>query len=738
MQYRSSTHAERRPLRGGAVRRVAVLALLASLAAGALQPGEAAAQRRFPEIGIHEVEPSYIATPRFRELVLYHPRRPQAGRFIRGIFPWDLADPVAPHRGDDERAWFDEWVTAVRRLGAEPFVVFNHGGVRVRDPRRYRRAFDKFIEIYGPNGSNLAKVDLIAPWNEPNRRVTVSVRRKGKDKQKQVITTGPRTAARFFSEAEGSCRAHGVTCRLVAGEFAGNMSERDQRFYRIYFDEMRRKRAKPYRFGVHIAADVKRFQVCNSSRARTQIRQRTRALRERRHPSSEFPYAAYCRGKGARARLLAEFRERLVGRRGAFRGVPVWVTEVPTYRSLAFARKGFRVNLTFEDTVQCRAVTFLQRLRGVQRVYIYRFADRRGVVKRKVSRTTERGLFPRSERPVPRRERPTSPRPSRMNAFFNVKFLDGKCRGHAYATAFSTGQRRQWIANHGLNAETQLLADVDADSAADAVVYRRSDGAWFVARARPRPAPGSFEPQRQWLSNHRPGAERVLMDDVNDDNRADAVVFDGQAGAWYVALSQPNGTFAPEPGPWRQGFGVGSSHVALSDVNGDGSADAVAYYSDGSWRFARAMGRSFGAEELWISGHGVGSEEQMLDDVNGDDLPDAVVYDEQTGAWDVVASNRAAPSPSPPERWASGFAGEKRMLDDVTGDNVADAIVYNDGTWTVAPSVATEFLVRTRKAWARGFGRGAKSQRVGDVTGDDKGDAVVFDAGNWTVQPAAP
>lgn len=695
---------------------------------------------------------------RFRELVRYHqaPLQPpvlirprQRQRLVRGIFPWDLALPVDPGR-TGLRQRFEDWAIAVRRLGAEPFVTFNHGGSGFApSPGRYGKAFAAFLKAFGPNGESAAKVTLIAPWNEPNQRFDVNVvrRRKGKE-QKETVSAiaGAATAARYFKKANQACHASGVRCKLVAGEFAGNMSPANQRYYERYFHELRAKPrpVRPGLFGVHIAGDVKRFQICNSRSAHKQINDRIRKRRQlirERHGDPrrvrDFPFRGFCgpNGKATRARLLHEFRKRIAGREGAFRGARMWVTEVPTYRTLAYIGHGVRARLSFEDSVQCRAVNFLRQLPRVGRVYIYRFWDRDGpIIHHETEGYTQRTLVPRHiGSPLPQLAALGTPRPAHMDAFFNVKFLDGKCKGHAYARTF--GAEKQWIGNYGRAEEKQMLSDVDGDSAADAVVYRKDDGAWFVARALARTM--TFEGQTQWLGDHRRGVERPLMDDVNGDDKADAVVFD--AGTWYVAISKPEQRrFEPEPGPWRQGFGVGADHVALSDVTGDGRADAVAYYPDGSWHVARAEGAAFVGDEVWVRGHGVGSEQQMLDDVNGDDVADAVVWDAQTGNWDVAVSNLSHTAFDPPKQWATNFVANatKPTLDDVTGDNVADAIIYHEGAWAVAPSTTSGFA--GAEPWASEFGRGASERFVGDVTGDDKGDAVVFNAGGWAVRPAVP
>src|SRR5436190_960904 len=52
-------------------------------------------------------------------------------------------------------------------------------------------------------------------------------------------------------------------------------------------------------------------------------------------------------------------------------------------------------------------------------------------------------------------------------------------------------------------------------------------------------------------------------------------------GVWHVLLSNGNG-FDLQTN-WAQGHACGSTKQFLADVNGDGCADAVAWWSNGDW-----------------------------------------------------------------------------------------------------------------------------------------------------------
>lgn len=187
---------------------------------------------------------------------------------------------------------------------------------------------------------------------------------------------------------------------------------------------------------------------------------------------------------------------------------------------------------------------------------------------------------------------------------------------------------------------------------------------------------------------------------------------------------------------WSVGYGINSSKQMLGDLNGDGKADAVAFYgSTGSWYGALSDGTVFGTETLWRSGHGAGSDKQFLADVNGDGKDDAVVFFKGPGSWYVALSYGNGFYPY--SQWMSGHGAgtANQVMGDVNGDGRDDAIVYNNGNWYAALSTGASFGPGYGQ-WASGHGIGSTNQLLGDVNGDGRDDAIAFFkqgglAGNW-------
>jgi hypothetical protein len=96
-------------------------------------------------------------------------------------------------------------------------------------------------------------------------------------------------------------------------------------------------------------------------------------------------------------------------------------------------------------------------------------------------------------------------------------------------------------------------------------------------------------------------------------------------GTWYVDV---NGTWQT----WISNFGTNSANQFLGDVNGDGLADVVVYFSgpapySGNWYVALNRGGRFewNGGSPWASGFGNGSQKQLLGDFNGDNSKDVAV-----------------------------------------------------------------------------------------------------------------
>lgn len=240
--------------------------------------------------------------------------------------------------------------------------------------------------------------------------------------------------------------------------------------------------------------------------------------------------------------------------------------------------------------------------------------------------------------------------------------------------SFKSGKTR--IANYAVHSTSQMIGDVNGDGKDDAVSFYADKGDWYVALSR---GGGKFEKHTLWLSGHGIGSAKQFLGDVDGDKRADAIIFFEREGLWFASLSEGE-RFSDRnisyENSWIKGHGIGSSNQFVADVTGDGKADAIVFFGqNGQWYIAPSSGSSFQRFSRWIDGHGKESTSQLLGDVNGDDRADAIVFFDQYGAWYSALSR--ANSFGTFSQWSSGhgIGSTKQFLADVTGDGKADAIV---------------------------------------------------------------
>ena len=157
-----------------------------------------------------------------------------------------------------------------------------------------------------------------------------------------------------------------------------------------------------------------------------------------------------------------------------------------------------------------------------------------------------------------------------------------------------------WSTGNGVGSTKQFLADVNGDGNNDAIIYFHTGlvGAWYVGISDGTGAFGGFSP---WITEFGHTTDEQLLADVNGDGKADAVVFEKQPGNWSVALS--SGAGFERAGVWKSGFGQDAEDGFAYDVDQDGKAD-LAYYVNGNWWVTYAGQGGFTEENhLWITGH---------------------------------------------------------------------------------------------------------------------------------------
>ena len=99
----------------------------------------------------------------------------------------------------------------------------------------------------------------------------------------------------------------------------------------------------------------------------------------------------------------------------------------------------------------------------------------------------------------------------------------------------------------------------------------RADGRWFVVQFS-----GASATYRggTWSSGFT-----VQRTEFNGDGRADLFLYNPTTGAWSVAVTQADGTFAVTGAMWAAGW-----QTAVTDLNADGISDLLLYHPTlGRW-----------------------------------------------------------------------------------------------------------------------------------------------------------
>ncbi len=217
----------------------------------------------------------------------------------------------------------------------------------------------------------------------------------------------------------------------------------------------------------------------------------------------------------------------------------------------------------------------------------------------------------------------------------------GSLRGDVYValslgSSFATPIR--WSGWFCIGEEICDVADVDGDGLDDIVAFTRgTTGDVWVARSNGF----SFGSGVKWNGWFCVGQEECRTGDINGDGRADIVAFVGDTrtgisrGDVWVALS--NGAGFVSPRTWHGWFCLSGEQCEVSDVDGDGRDDLVAFVRrrfSGSARgdvfVAASQGDRFASSSKWHEYFCGDQETCAMADVDGDRHADLIAFQKST------------------------------------------------------------------------------------------------------------
>jgi hypothetical protein len=235
-----------------------------------------------------------------------------------------------------------------------------------------------------------------------------------------------------------------------------------------------------------------------------------------------------------------------------------------------------------------------------------------------------------------------------------------------------------------VNDQVCKLGDVNGDGKADLIAFTPKasgdvKGDVFVMLTGSNGQPDGVV--RKWQDWFCVDNEQCEIADINGDKKADLVAFDHNGRVW-IALSNGNG-FQGSGISGSTNFCYGAQECRVGDVDGDGKADVVAFskgftepYRGDVW-LAKSNGSSFVGVGKVHDYFCVDAEQCELTDVNGDGKADLVAFSRSKSA-DVWVAPSVGSSFAAGTKWHDYFCAgnETCLLADINGDKKKDVLAF--------------------------------------------------------------
>ena len=243
--------------------------------------------------------------------------------------------------------------------------------------------------------------------------------------------------------------------------------------------------------------------------------------------------------------------------------------------------------------------------------------------------------------------------------------------------------------------------DFDGDGKTDIVVYRASEGNWYVQQS----SDDKFVVFHWGLPTDIP-----VSADFDGDGKTDFAVFRPSEGNWYIWQSKSQQMRVER-------FGLSSDKVLPADFDGDGKAD-VAVYRDGLWYVHQSSD-----DVVRVESFGFSTDLPLVGDYDGDGKADISVYRPEDGNW---YTRRSSDYGYAVHSW--GLATDVPVVGDFDGDGRADFGQFRNGDWYQLNTTTDYELNRLGKSGDQTF--------IGDFDGDGRADTAVYRDGVWTIRMA--
>lgn len=225
-----------------------------------------------------------------------------------------------------------------------------------------------------------------------------------------------------------------------------------------------------------------------------------------------------------------------------------------------------------------------------------------------------------------------------------------------------------YVQGFGQNGDKPVSADYDGDGKTDPAVYR--SGTWYRIRS----SAGTYDTATFGISGDIPAPG-----DFDGDGKSDLAVFRPSTGQWFRLLSSNGGYSVVN-------FGVSGDVPMAADFDGDGRADiAVFRPSNGTWYRLNSGVGGFVVHQFGVSG-----DKPVSGDFDGDRKADLAVWRPSDGNWYIIGSGTNRYSIT-----TFGVPGDIPTAADFDGDGIFDISVFrpSNGTWYRLNSLNKAFVV---------------------------------------------